>query len=291
MIQVRLARLASNEVNDHWLSTMNQKRTLMEIKSFLSEQQLTLLEKEGKSEFNFWGDTDVTETRSRKIKQGDQIIFYGEKKFHSKAIAGPAFENEKLADYFWPHRSIGSTNKDNKAWKNIYVIDDLNDIHIEYIPKEILTKGGAPRESELFRSATYLEKYQLTPEFLSKLSSGGWEEGIVNNENTGRGIPRDRFIPRAQIYETIFSLDGINFIYVGQDLKCDPSYFGSSLVIYHYKKIYGVSIFKKTVIEELSNVTKGEINDIESEEITRSKHSIIGKDDWHSINYTGENQR
>ena len=53
----------------------------------------------------------------------------------------------------------------------------------------------------------------------------------------------------------------------------------------------GVSIFKKTVIEELSNVTKGEINDIESEEITRSKHSIIGKDDWHSINYTGENQR
>ena len=58
-----------------------------------------------------------------------------------------------------------------------------------------------------------------------------------------------------------------------------------------FKKIYGVSIFKKTIIEELSNITKGEINDIESKEITRSKRSIIEKDDWYSINYTGENQR
>ena len=31
--------------------------------------------------------------------------------YDHKAIAGPAFENEKLADYFWPHRSIGSTNR------------------------------------------------------------------------------------------------------------------------------------------------------------------------------------
>ena len=40
----------------------------------------------------------------------------------------------------------------------------------------------------------------------------------------------------AQIYKVSFSVDGKNMIYVGQDLKCDEKYFGSSLVIYHSKK-------------------------------------------------------
>ena len=80
-------------------------------------------------------------------------------------------------------------------------------------------------------------------------------------------------------------------IYVGQDLKCEDSYFGSSLVIYHFQKLYGKDIFTKRIIEDLTNITKGEINDIESKYIAASKKSIEGRDDWYSINYTGENQR
>ena len=45
-------------------------------------------------------ETRIAVTEDGKLDDNDQIIFYGEKKFHSKAIAGPAFENEKLADYF-----------------------------------------------------------------------------------------------------------------------------------------------------------------------------------------------
>ena len=50
MIHVRCARLAAKEVSDHWLSTIMKKRTLTEIKPYLSEQQFKLLEKERKWE-------------------------------------------------------------------------------------------------------------------------------------------------------------------------------------------------------------------------------------------------
>ena len=38
-------------------------------------------------------------------------------------------------------------------------------------------------------------------------------------------------------------------------------------------------------------ITKGEINDTESKYIVESKKAIESKDNWFSINYTGENQR
>ena len=43
---------------------------------------------------------------------------------------------------------------------------------------------------------------------------------------------------RAQIYQVEFSVGDINYIYIGLDTKCDPEYFGSSLVIYHYQKVF-----------------------------------------------------
>ena len=45
---------------------------------------------------------------------------------------------------------------------------------------------------------------------------------------------------RAQIYQVEFSVGDINYIYIGLDTKCDPEYFGSSLVIYHYQKVFSL---------------------------------------------------
>ena len=81
-----------------------------------------------------------------------------------------------------------------------------------------LLKDGSPRLATNFQSGAYLEGYQLMPEFLSKLEIG-WEEGVVSDEHTKRGIPRDTPIRQAQIYEVTFSIDGKNMIYVGQDLN------------------------------------------------------------------------
>ena len=137
MIHVRCARLAELEVKEHWDSTIKQKRTLEEIKPYLSQEQYRSLRDEGMDAFNFWGDTDATLKRTKQIEYGEQILFYGEKKFHAKAIAGPALVNEDLADYFWSHRSIKNSNKEELPWQNIYVIKYLTDTTIFYKPRDI----------------------------------------------------------------------------------------------------------------------------------------------------------
>ena len=289
MIHVRCARLAELEVKEHWDSTILQKRTLDEIKPYLSQDQFRSLRDEGMDAFNFWGDTDATLKRTKKIEYGEQILFYGEKKFHAKAIAGPTFVNEDLADYFWSHRSINNSNKEELPWQNIYVLKDLTDTNIFYKPSDILKKDKSPRESKIFRGAEYLESFQLTPEFIAKLELC-WEEGDVSSENTRRGIPRDAIIKKAQIYKVTFSIDGKNIVYVGQDLKCQSDYFGSSLIIYHYKKLYGDNLFNKEIIDELYDQTKGTINDLENFHIKEQKKRIENISNTYSINYTGENQ-
>ncbi|CAI8368995.1 MAG: Uncharacterised protein [Bacteroidetes bacterium MED-G17] len=284
MIHVRCARLATRVVRNHWERTVLQKIPIDEIRNLLTQNQIQMLTKNGVSEFHFWGDTDATLAKTKGIKTAENIIFYGENSFHLKAKAGPVFINEELAKYFW------SSTDDGLAWKNIYVLEEVKDLSITYKASDFLLKDGSPRLATNFQSGAYLEGFQLMPEFLSKLEIG-WEEGVVSDEHTKRGIPRDTPINQAQIYEVTFSVDGKNMIYVGQDLKCEENYFGSSLVIYHFQKLYGKEIFSKRIIENLTNITKGEINDIESKYIAKSKKSIEGKDNWFSINYTGENQR
>lgn len=284
MIHVRCARLATRIVKNHWDRTILQKISIDEIRGFLTQDQVQNLTKDGATEFHFWGDTDATLAKTKGIETGEDIIFYGENSFHLKAKAGAVFINEELAKYFW------SSTDDGLAWKNIYVLEEVKDLKIAYKASDFLLKDRTPRLATNFQSGAYLEGYQLMPEFLSKLEIG-WEEGVVSDEHTKRGIPRDTPINQAQIYEVTFSIDGKNMIYVGQDLKCEDSYFGSSLVIYHFQKLYGKEIFTKRIIEDLTNITKGEINDIESKYINASKKSIEDKDDWFSINYTGENQR
>lgn len=284
MIHIRCARLAERKVKHHWERTILQKTSLTEIKEFLTQEQLHNLEKSGQSDFHFWGDTSATLTKTKSIESNEQIVFYGENSFHLKATAGVVFENESLAKYFW------GTTDDGLAWKHIYSLDNVTDLSIAYNSNDFLLKDGTPRKATNFQSGAYLERFQLMPEFLSKLEIG-WEEGTASNEHTKRGIPRDVPIARAQIYQVTFNIDGKNMIYVGQDLKCEDSYFGSSLIIFHFMKLYGAGIFEKTILKEVSNVTKGEINDLESHHIAKSKQLILGQKDWHSINYTGENQR
>jgi len=95
---------------------------------------------------------------------------------------------------------------------------------------------------------------------------------------------------RAQIYQVEFSIGDINYIYIGLDTKCDPEYFGSSLVIYHYQKVFGNSLFNKTILEDLTDISMTDLCSIEQRYIKESKrHSA--SNNKHSINYTGQNRR
>ena len=94
----------------------------------------------------------------------------------------------------------------------------------------------------------------------------------------------------AQIYQTKFNVGDKKYIYVGLDTKCDPAYIGSSLVIHHYREVYGISLFRKKVLKELKNITMTQLCTIEQEYIRKSKEEAK-KDGTHSINYTGANRR
>ena len=74
------------------------------------------------------------------------------------------------------------------------------------------------------------------------------------------------------------------------DTKCDPNYFGSSLVIYHYERVFGDSLFEKEILEELSNISYTELCAVEQKYIRESK-AYAQKNNCHSINYTGSNRR
>ena len=74
------------------------------------------------------------------------------------------------------------------------------------------------------------------------------------------------------------------------DTKCDPNYFGSSLVIYHYERVFGDSLFEKEILEELSNISYTELCAVEQKYIRESK-AYAKENNCHSINYTGANRR
>jgi len=79
-------------------------------------------------------------------------------------------------------------------------------------------------------------------------------------------------------------------VYIGLDTKCDPKYFGSSLIIHHYQRVYGSKIFTKEILRKLTNISLPDLCTIEQGEIRKSQLSLKKTREF-SINYTGQNQR
>ena len=102
----------------------------------------------------------------------------------------------------------------------------------------------------------------------------------------------DQIFEQAEIYKVQFTVGSTNYIYVGLDTKCDPNYYGSSLVIYHYERVYGDSLFKdnKIILEKLKNISYTALCAIEQKYIRESK-AYAKENNYHSINYTGANRR
>ena len=98
-------------------------------------------------------------------------------------------------------------------------------------------------------------------------------------------------VSKAEIYQTIFSVDNKTYVYVGQDSHCsgEESYFGSSLVIFHYEEIYGKDIFNKKILKKVNNISQKDLNLIERDFIKKAE-ILCKKKGWFNINYTGKNQ-
>ena len=98
-------------------------------------------------------------------------------------------------------------------------------------------------------------------------------------------------IENAEIYKVQFKVNSNTFEYVGQDSHCSgtSSYYGSSLVMFHYEEIYGSKIFNKVILKSLHNISQEELNSVERAYIKESEERCkLNK--WHNLNYTGKNQ-
>lgn len=284
MIHIKTARLEGG-VKTHWEDTILKPRSLDEIKHYITDQQYKSLKDSNKATFRFWGDTENNRSIWEKMNVGDLILFYGDNRFHAKGYVESTFQSDELAKYFWPDFN------ERGPWRNIYTIKDLTglDVLLKDVKKFFRRQDGQPLQANLFRGSVSLADEQVDKEFLDLIEEG-WSS-TEDDTHTNRGVPREAIIPKAQIYEVTFNIDGKNMIYVGQDSKCEETYYGSSLVIYHFKKLYGPGIFKKRILKEVQHISKGEINDLETKYIKKSKQRIDNLQDWFSINYTGENQR
>ena len=101
-----------------------------------------------------------------------------------------------------------------------------------------------------------------------------------------------KIFDKAQIYRVTFNVGDKKYVYVGLDTNCNPNYYGSSLVIFHYQKIFGTSLFEpKEILEELTDLTMSEICQIERKYIRQTKLLVSKDKAMHSINYTGQNRR
>ena len=96
-------------------------------------------------------------------------------------------------------------------------------------------------------------------------------------------------VEKAEIYKITFTIENKDYVYIGLDTKNNPNYFGSSLIIYHYKRIYGKEIFKKEILETLENITYVNLCEIEQAYI-KSNKKLAKKSNFYSVNYTGENK-
>lgn len=98
-------------------------------------------------------------------------------------------------------------------------------------------------------------------------------------------------IENAEIYKVQFKVNSNTFEYVGQDSHCSgtSSYYGSSLVMFHYQEIYGSKIFNKVILKSLHNISQEELNRVERTYIKESEERCK-LNEWHNLNYTGKNQ-
>lgn len=129
----------------HYRDTIKNKRTLGEIKAFLSEDQIKDLRDIYKGrDFAVWGakpgEGNISTWYSMKL--GDYVLIYRNKRIILIGEVAYKVRNEKLAEFFW------GRDKDGKTWEYIYFIinEELLDFPMRRLNKFIdYSLGYLPR--------------------------------------------------------------------------------------------------------------------------------------------------
>jgi hypothetical protein len=106
-----------------------------------------------------------------------------------------------------------------------------------------------------------------------------YRNGSIRNKSTN--------VEKAEIYEVTFEVENNKYIYVGQDSFCSDRYIGSSIVIKHYREVFGEKIFNKKILESFENIKQGSLNKEEQKHIRIAKDKA-SNNGYYCINYTGK---
>ena len=118
----------------HYQETIKNKRSLSEVKEFLTQDQVEDLKKIYKgTDFAVWGSVpgELNITTWHSMSPGDYILVYRDKKIILIGEVAYKVRNENLAEYFWDR------NKNDQTWEFMYFI--INEEPLE-LPVEKLNK-------------------------------------------------------------------------------------------------------------------------------------------------------
>ena len=131
-------------------------------------------------------------------------------------------------------------------------------------------------ENEINRNLKKQNKPKFKPKF--NPASKSYRSGLTRKKTD--------IVKQAEIYKVTFSVENNKFVYVGQDSFCAGKnwYYGSSLVMFHYEKIYGSKIFNKEILLTVKDTVLRDLNSIERKYIREAQEEAQVKG-WHSVNY------
>ncbi len=124
------ANIKNKMVREHLERTIFQTIELAEILRFQSKIR------SGLERFCVWGVIPGTKSKWNKIRIGDLVAFYSEKKFYLLGQIVDKFQNEKLAKYLWGEDQYGRT------WEYIYLIDPDSLIQIDVDLEKVIDVLG-----------------------------------------------------------------------------------------------------------------------------------------------------
>ena len=130
---------STRKARENFKNTIDSIINLSDIKSFLSNDECSLLEK-CPNELRIWGVRPRNYPKWNQFEYGDIVLFCRDKLFFRRAIVQHKIHSKKLAKHLWGVDEYGET------WEYIYTIAEYSPIKLSYydFKSKAITKEGIP---------------------------------------------------------------------------------------------------------------------------------------------------
>ena len=193
--QVILQPSASRSAQRNFGTTVEIFTDLDEISHLISDEEHSLLSKDGQDYLGFWGVRNVPPSTWQRIKPGALVLFFANKSAFTACKLGNKIKNQKLAEHFWEGRG-------SESFKYMYSIVEGTEVDI---PQSFINKSLGYKENFVVQGFQVLD-HEKSSRLLSDLRE--LQKGKANIGNRGSGykvcIGCDRTMIEEEINEEGF---------------------------------------------------------------------------------------